>query len=83
MPPSPFRAYKVQFARPTAPLRPGRTERDANAEALRRFISANGLAGELDGIDPAAAYGIVELRCTPALASRLLEMSEVETVAEA
>lgn len=82
MPPSLFRLYKVQFARPSAPLRPGRTERDHNNDALRRFVSANGLVGELHAISPSAAFGIVEVQCTPLLAGRLLDMPEVETVRE-
>lgn len=82
MPPSPFKRFRIQFARPTAPLRPGRSERDVQVEALRRFVSANGMAGDLHAVSPSAAFGIVEVLCTERLARRVMDMPEVETVFE-
>jgi hypothetical protein len=82
-----FRRYKVHFSRPAAEpagrTGRGRPERDANADRLKRFVAANGLAGELDRILPSAAFGILEISCTPELAARLGEMPEVEVVLEA
>lgn len=82
MPPALFKLYKVQFARPANPPRVGRSERDVHADALKRFVSAHGLAGELHSIAPSSAYGIVEVHCTRRLADRLMDMPEVETVRE-
>ena len=76
-----FSRYKIHFTRHLAPHE-GRPERDANVERLKRFVSSQGLNGELDRILPSAAFGIVEVRCTPELAERLCDMSEVETVIE-
>ncbi|MCW2246654.1 hypothetical protein M2352_002245 [Azospirillum fermentarium] len=78
----PFRWYKVYFVRPMPGARPGRPERDLYTETLRRFISENGLAGELNTIAPSAGFGIMEVHCTEKLASRLTDLSEVETVQE-
>lgn len=77
-----FQRYKVFFLRPVA-SRSRRPERDANAEALRRFASTNGLVGELERIFPSSAFGIVEVSCTPLFADRVMELPEVETVIEA
>ncbi|WP_207478334.1 hypothetical protein [Arenibaculum pallidiluteum] len=77
-----FRRYKVHFTRRSDPPARRRPERDVNAELLRTFVSRNGLVGELDRILPSAAFGILEISCTPLLADRLTEMSEVEVVLE-
>lgn len=81
MPPAMFKPYRIQFARPRA-IRPGRSERDVHAEALKRFVSANGMAGDLHSINPSSAYGILEVHCTERLARRVMDMPEVETVME-
>ena len=81
MAPSIFKPYRVQFSRITSGLR-GRSERDVIVEKLKRFVSENGLAGELHSIGPSGAFGILELRCTERLARRLSDMSEVEVVLE-
>ncbi len=78
-----FKDYKVHFARPTAPLRFGRSERDVNVERLRRFVAEAGMPGDLDSVAPSSGFGIVEIRCTERLAERLKDMSEVETIVEA
>jgi len=76
-----FKPYRVQFSRITSGLR-GRSERDAHVERLKRFISEQGMAGELHSVAPSGAFGIVEVRCTERLARRLSDMSEVEVVLE-
>jgi hypothetical protein len=77
-----YRRYKIHFARQEP--RPGRSrpERDVNADRLKRFVADNGLMGELDRILPSAAFGILEVSCTPELAARLTDMPEVEVVLE-
>ncbi|HEY0833769.1 MAG TPA: hypothetical protein VGE72_07665 [Azospirillum sp.] len=77
-----FKTYKVHFARITSGLR-GRSERDVMVDRLKRFVADNGMAGELDRIVPHGAFGIIEIRCTEALANRLPDMPDVETVLEA
>nr|WP_274389930.1 hypothetical protein [Azospirillum doebereinerae] len=64
-------------------MRPGRPERDAMQERVKRFASENGMVGELHSIAPNAGFGILEIRCTDRLARRLSDLSEVETVQEA
>ena len=81
MAPSIYKPYKVQFSRITSGLR-GRSERDAHVERLKRFISEQGMAGELHSIGPSGAFGILEVLCTERLARRLSDMSEVEVVLE-
>ena len=76
-----FKRFKVHFTRLN--VRPGRSERDAAVERLRRFVSEIGMVGDLDAINPSAAFGIVEIRCTERLARRLSDMPEVETILEA
>ncbi len=78
-----FRRYKIHFARQDQRATRGRPERDVNAERLKRFVRENGLVGELDRILPSAAFGILEVSCTPVLASRLTDLPEVEVVLEA
>jgi hypothetical protein len=78
-----FRRYKVHFVRSTPAHGRGRPERDVNVEILKKFLAANGLMGELDRVLPSAAFGILEISCTPLLAGRLSDMSEVEVVLEA
>lgn len=82
MAPSIFKRYKLQFTRPLPGLRPGRPERDAMVERVRRFASENGMAGDLYTIHPNAGFGILEIDCTEKLARRLTDMSEIETVLE-
>jgi len=77
-----FRRYKVHFVRRADPASRRRQERDVNADLLKAFVARNGLVGELDRIHPSAAFGILEISCTPLLADRLGEMSEVEVVLE-
>ncbi len=77
-----FQRYKVFFLNSAAP-RARRSGRDANAETLRRFASANGLVGELERIFPSSAFGIVEVSCTPHFVERVMDLPEVETVVEA
>jgi len=81
--PSIFKRYKLHFTRPLPGLRPGRPERDAMQERVKRFASENGMVGELHSIAPNAGFGILEIRCTDRLARRLSDLSEVETVQEA
>lgn len=81
MPPSIFKRYKVHFSRITSGLR-GRSERDVIVERLKRFVSQQGMAGELHSIAPSGAFGILEIHCTERLARRLSDMSEVEVVLE-
>ncbi|WP_448189839.1 hypothetical protein [Azospirillum sp. sgz301742] len=81
MAPSIYKPYKVQFSRITSGLR-GRSERDTHVERLKRFISEQGMAGELHSIGPSGAFGILEILCTERLARRLSDMSEVEVVLE-
>jgi hypothetical protein len=78
-----FRRYKVHFVRPTPAHSQGRPERDVHVEILKKFLTANGLMGELDRVLPSAAFGILEISCTPLLAGRLSDMPEVEVVLEA
>lgn len=78
----PFHWYKVYFVRPMPGARPGRPERDLYTETLRRFVSENGLAGELNTLSPSAGFGIMEIHCTEKLATRLADLPEVETVQE-
>ncbi|EWY42190.1 hypothetical protein N825_20025 [Skermanella stibiiresistens SB22] len=78
-----FRRYKVHFSKPSPAQARGRQERDVNVEILKRFLSANGLNGELDRVLPSSAFGIIEVSCTPHLAERLSDMMEVEVVLEA
>ncbi|AIB14168.1 hypothetical protein FBZ82_101674 [Azospirillum brasilense] len=78
-----FKRYKVLFTRPLPGLRPGRPERDAMVERLKRFASQNGMAGDLHAIAPNAGFGILEIQCTDKLARRLSDLSEVESVLEA
>ncbi|MGQ9369093.1 hypothetical protein [Azospirillum sp. ST 5-10] len=75
-----FKRYKIHFSRPA--VRPGRSERDAIVGQLKRFVSENGMVGDLQSIHPSAAFGIVEVRCTERLARRLSDMPEVETILE-
>ena len=83
MAPSIFTRYKLHFTRPLPGLRPGRPERDAMVERVRRLASENGMAGDLHAIAPNAGFGILEVRCTERLARRLSDLSEIETVQEA
>ncbi|WP_245593579.1 hypothetical protein [Azospirillum halopraeferens] len=76
-----FKRYKIHFGR-TA-VRPGRPERDALVALLKRFVSENGMVGDLHAVHPSGAFGIVEVRCTERLARRLSDMPEVETILEA
>lgn len=76
-----FKRYKIHFGRPG--VRTGRSERDALVGLLKRFVSENGMVGDLHAIHPSAAFGIVEVRCTERLARRLSDMPEVETILEA
>jgi len=78
-----FKRYKVLFTRPLPGLRPGRSERDAMVERLKRFASQNGMAGDLHAIAPNAGFGILEIQCTDKLARRLSDLSEVESILEA
>ncbi|GAA4258887.1 MULTISPECIES: hypothetical protein [Azospirillum] len=78
-----FKRYKVLFTRPLPGLRPGRPERDAMVERVKRFASQNGMAGDLHAIAPNAGFGILEIQCTDKLARRLSDLSEVESVLEA
>lgn len=82
MAPAIFKRYKVLFTRPLPGLRPGRPERDAMVERVRRFASQNGMAGDLHAIQPNAGFGILEIDCTEKLARRLSDLSEVESVLE-
>ncbi len=81
MAPAIFKPYKVQFSRITSGLR-GRSERDVQVERLKRFVSEQGMAGELHSIGPSGAFGILDIRCTERLARRLSDLSEVEVVLE-
>jgi len=81
MAPSIYKPYRVQFSRITSGLR-GRSERDVHVDRLKRFVSEQGMAGELHSILPSGAFGILEIRCTERLARRLSDMSEVEVVLE-
>jgi hypothetical protein len=80
--PAIFKRYKLHFTRPLPGLRPGRPERDAMVDRVKRFASENGMAGELHSIAPNAGFGILEIRCTDRLARRLSDLSEIETVQE-
>lgn len=79
MAPALFKRYRVQFSRITSGLR-GRSERDVHVDRLKRFVSEQGMAGELHAILPSGAFGILEIQCTERLARRLSDMSEVEVV---
>lgn len=81
MPPAIYKPYKVQFSRIASGLH-GRSERDAHVERLKRFVSEQGMAGELHSIGPSGAFGILDILCTERLARRLSDMSEVEVVLE-
>nr|WP_211112555.1 hypothetical protein [Azospirillum sp. SYSU D00513] len=81
--PAIFKRFKIHFTRPLPGLRPGRPERDAMVERVKRFASENGMAGDLHSIAPSAAFGILEVLCTEKLARRLSDLSEVESVLEA
>ena len=83
MAPAIFKRYKLHFTRPLPGLRPGRPERDAMVDRVKRFASENGMVGELHSIAPNAGFGILEVRCTDRLARRLSDLSEIETVQEA
>lgn len=83
MAPAIFKRFKLHFTRPLPGLRPGRPERDAMADRVKRFAGENGMAGDLFSIAPNAAFGILEIRCTDRLARRLSDLSEIETVQEA
>ncbi len=77
-----FKRFTLHFTRPLPGLRPGRPERDAMVERVKRFASENGMAGDLHSIAPNAGFGILDIRCTDRLARRLSDLSEVETVQE-
>lgn len=83
MAPAIFKRFKLHFTHPLPGLRPGRPERDAMVDRVRRFAGENGMAGDLHSIAPNAGFGILEIRCTDRLARRLSDLSEIETVQEA
>jgi hypothetical protein len=80
--PAIFKRFKIHFTRPLPGLRPGRPERDAMVERVKRFATENGMAGDLHSIAPSAAFGILEIRCTEKLARRLSDLSEIESILE-
>ncbi|AWK84833.1 hypothetical protein [Azospirillum thermophilum] len=77
-----FKRFRIHFTRPLPGLRPGRPERDAMVERVKRFAGENGMAGDLHAIAPNAGFGILEILCTEKLARRLSDLPEVETVME-
>ena len=78
-----FQRFKVHLTRVPPSVARGRPERDVHVEILKKFLAANSLMGELDRVLPSAAFGILEISCTPLLAGRLSDMTEVEVVLEA